>query len=153
MVLPGKHFIVVRFEQANVKTFQLHKMGKEAERYVGVVSLSPPLYRNLATRCLGYIFGDTTHSSCAIWSQSCWGKSAVTFCILSFGIPKCFHIFIIVGLSLHFQYSGHIVKAVSYEYRSPSISCARLKRFWSRRQFREGFPCLPWMQTTFALDA
>ncbi len=30
-------------------------MGKEAERYVGVVSLSPPLYRKLATRCLGYI--------------------------------------------------------------------------------------------------
>jgi hypothetical protein len=34
------------FEQANVKKFQLHKMGKEAERYVGVVSLSPPFYRN-----------------------------------------------------------------------------------------------------------
>jgi len=32
-------------------------MGKEAERYVGVVSLSPPIYRNLATRCLGYILG------------------------------------------------------------------------------------------------
>jgi hypothetical protein len=45
------------FEQANVKKFQLHKMGKEAERYVGVVSLSPPFYRNLATRCLGYILG------------------------------------------------------------------------------------------------
>ncbi len=39
-----------------MKTFQLHNMGKEAERYVGVVSLSP-FYRNLATRCLGYILG------------------------------------------------------------------------------------------------
>jgi hypothetical protein len=47
----------LRFEQANVKKFQLHNMGKEAERYVGVVSLSPPFYRNLATRCLGYILG------------------------------------------------------------------------------------------------
>jgi len=53
----GRHFLVVRFEQASVKKFQLHKMGKEAERYVGVVSLSPPFYRNLATRCLGYILG------------------------------------------------------------------------------------------------
>jgi hypothetical protein len=52
-----KTFSVVWFEQANVKKFQLHKMGKEAERYVGVVSLSPPFYRNLATRGLGYILG------------------------------------------------------------------------------------------------
>jgi len=47
----------LRFEQANVKKFQLHNMGKEAGRYMGVVSLSPPFYRNLATRCLGYILG------------------------------------------------------------------------------------------------
>jgi hypothetical protein len=40
VVLTGKHFLVVRFEQAKVKKFQLHNMGKEAERYVGVVSLS-----------------------------------------------------------------------------------------------------------------
>jgi 2-keto-3-deoxy-galactonokinase len=40
VVLPGTHFLVVRFEQANVKKFQLHNMGEEAERYVGVVSLS-----------------------------------------------------------------------------------------------------------------
>jgi hypothetical protein len=102
-----------------------------------------------SNQMLGLYLGNTTHSSCAIWSQSCWGKSAVTFCILSFRI----HLFIIVGLSLHFQYSGHIVKVVSYQYRSPSVSCARLKRFWSRRQFRQGFPCLPWMQPIFALDA
>ncbi len=57
VVLPGRHFLVVWFEQAHVKTFQLHNMGNEAERYVGVVSLSPPFYRNLATRCLGYILG------------------------------------------------------------------------------------------------
>ncbi len=57
MVLPGTHFLVVRFGKANVKKFQLHRMGKEAERYVGVVSLSPPFYRNLATGCLGYILG------------------------------------------------------------------------------------------------
>jgi len=38
VVLPGKHYLVVQFEQANVKRFQLHNMGKEAERYVGVVS-------------------------------------------------------------------------------------------------------------------
>jgi hypothetical protein len=57
VVFPGRHFLVVRFEQANVKKCQLHNMGKEAERYVGVVSVSPPFYRNLATRCLGYILG------------------------------------------------------------------------------------------------
>jgi hypothetical protein len=45
-----------------------------------------------SNQMLGLYLGDTTHSSCAIWSQSCWGKSAVTFCILSFGIPKKFHI-------------------------------------------------------------
>jgi hypothetical protein len=57
VVFPGRHFLVVRFEQANVQKFQLHNMGKKAERYVGVVSLSPPFYRNLATRCLGCILG------------------------------------------------------------------------------------------------
>jgi hypothetical protein len=57
VVLPGRHFLVVRFEQVNVKKIQLHNMGKEAESYVGVVSVSPPFYRNLATRCLGYILG------------------------------------------------------------------------------------------------
>jgi hypothetical protein len=146
VVLPGTHYLVVQFEQANVKKFQLHNMGKEAERYVGVVSLSPPFYRNLATRyhtfklcnlitkLLGEICRKLLHSK--FWNAQFFS-----------------HLFIIVGLSLHFQYSGHIVKAVSYQYRSPSVSCARLKRFRSRRQFRQGFPCLPWMQPTFALDA
>ncbi len=45
-----------------------------------------------SNQMLGLYLGDTTHSSCAIWSQSCWGTSAVTFCILSFGIPKKFHL-------------------------------------------------------------
>jgi hypothetical protein len=40
MVLPRKHFLIVRFEQATVKKFQVYNMGTEAERCVGVVSLS-----------------------------------------------------------------------------------------------------------------
>jgi hypothetical protein len=39
VVLPRRHFLIVRFEQAKVKKFQLHNMGDEAERKVGVVSL------------------------------------------------------------------------------------------------------------------
>jgi hypothetical protein len=38
VVHPGKHYLVVQIEQANVKRFQLHNMGEEAERYVGFVS-------------------------------------------------------------------------------------------------------------------
>jgi hypothetical protein len=89
---------------------------------------------NLITKLLGEICRNLLYSK--LWNTQ-----------------KISHIFITVGLSLHFQYSGHIVKVVSYQYRSPSVSCARLKRFWSRRQFRQGFLCLPWMQPTFALDA
>jgi 3-oxoacyl-ACP reductase-like protein len=33
VVLPGRHFLVVRFEQVDVKKIQLHNMGKEAERW------------------------------------------------------------------------------------------------------------------------
>jgi hypothetical protein len=73
-VLPGRHFLVVRFEQANVKKIQLHNMGKEAERYVGVVSLSP-FYRNLATRCLGlYLGGYHTFKLCNLITKLLGGN-------------------------------------------------------------------------------
>jgi hypothetical protein len=50
----------VRFEEAKeVTRFQLHNMGNEAERYVGVMSFLPPFSHNLATGCLGYISGIT----------------------------------------------------------------------------------------------
>jgi hypothetical protein len=78
------------------------------------VSLSPPFYRNLATRCLGYIsWGYHT-------SQSCWGNLQYPF-----AFQKISQLFIIVGLSLHFQYSGHIVNVVSYQYRSPFLCSAQ----------------------------
>jgi hypothetical protein len=125
VVLPGKHFVVVRFEHANVKTFQLHNMGKEAERYVGVVSLSPPLYRNLATRCLGYILG-IPHVQVVQFDHKAVGEICSNLLHSKVWNNQIFsHLFIIVGLSLHFQYSGHIVKVVSYQYRSPFLCSAQ----------------------------
>jgi len=142
VLLPGTHFLVVRFEQANVKKFQLHNnMGKEAERYVRgcCVSLSISSFLSQpSNQMLGLYLGDIPHIQVVQFDHkaSCWGKFAVTFCILRFGIPKHFHI--------SFNSQDIFVKVVSYQYRSPSVSCARLKRFWSRqRQFRQGFPCLP----------
>ncbi len=133
----------LRFEQANVKKFQLHNMGKEAERYVGVVSLSPPFYRNLATRCLGYILG-IPHVQVVQFDRKAVGEICSNLLHSKVWNTQIFsHLFLIVGLSLHFQCSGHTVKVVSNQYRSPSVSCARLKGFWSRRHFRQGFPCLP----------
>jgi hypothetical protein len=50
----------VRFEEAKeVTRFQLHNMGNEAERYVGVMSFLPPFSHNVTTGCLGYISGIT----------------------------------------------------------------------------------------------
>jgi hypothetical protein len=156
VVSPGRHFLVVSgLNRQTWKTgkFQLHNMGKEAERYVGVVSLSPPFYRNLATRCLGYILG-IPHVQVVQFDRKPVGEICSNLLHAKVWNTQIFsHLFIIVRLSLHFQYSAHILKVVSYQYRSPSVSCARLKGFWSRRHFRQGFPCLPWMQPTFALDA
>ncbi len=90
VVLPRRHFLIVRFEHAKVKKSQLHNMGEEAERSVGVVSLLSSFLSQPRKQSIGLYLEDTTHSICSIRSRNCWGKSAVTFYILLFGIPKMF---------------------------------------------------------------
>jgi len=71
VVLPRRHFLIVRSEQAKVKKSQLHNMGEEAERSVGVLSLISSFLSQPRKQILGLYLEDTTHSICAIRSQNC----------------------------------------------------------------------------------